>query len=88
MNSKPIIYIKRGCPWCNDALEYFAKAKIELDIRDVNSSAQDMQRMMKLTGQSLTPCFEYGDFVVADFSVQEFIVALEKNPAAKKKLGL
>ena len=88
MDSKPILYIKSGCPWCNDALSFFACHGIELDVRDVRTSPDDMQRMVRLTNQSKTPTFEYGPFVVADFSVNEFQAALERAPGVKRELGL
>jgi len=56
-------------------------------VRDVLASAASMQRMVEISGQSLTPTFEYGDFVVADFSVDEFLDEIEQVPEIKKKLG-
>ena len=26
----PILYIKRGCPWCNEVVAYLEKQKIEV----------------------------------------------------------
>jgi hypothetical protein len=46
-----------------------------------------MQRMLEISGQSLTPTFEFGEFIVADFSVQEFIDAVEQVPEIKQQLG-
>ena len=31
----PIFYTKPDCPWCAEALEFFAKQGVKLDIRDV-----------------------------------------------------
>lgn len=84
----PIVYIKRGCPWCREALAFFSQHGIEVDVRDVNSSRQNMQRMIEISGQSLTPTLEFGEFVVADFSVDELLDALEHNPDIKQELGL
>lgn len=88
MRNKPILYIKRGCPWCREASAFFSQHGIELDIRDVNASQQNMQRMIEVSGQSLTPTFEWGEFVVADFSVDEFMDELDQHPDLKKELGL
>lgn len=44
--------------------------------------------MIEISGQSLTPTFEWDDFIVADFSVDEFKDALEQVPEYKKRLGL
>ena len=85
---KPIVYIKPGCPWCNEALAYFQQHGVDIDVRDVTRSRSNMQRMIEISGQSLTPTFEYGDFVVADFSVDEFIDEIAEEPEVRRSLGL
>ncbi|GHB94592.1 glutaredoxin family protein [Cerasicoccus arenae] len=85
---KPIVYIKPGCPWCREALTYFQQHGVDLDVRDVIRSRSSMQRMIEVSGQSLTPTFEYGDFIVADFSVDEFIDQIAEVPEIRRELGL
>jgi hypothetical protein len=41
-----------------------------------------------VSGQSKTPTLQNGDFVVADFDIEEFEDAMSKNPEEAKKLGL
>jgi len=83
----PILYIKRGCPWCREATSFFSQHGVNVDVRDVNESKSDMNRMIEISGQTLTPTFEFGEFVVADFSVDEFLDELEQVPEIKKILG-
>ena len=83
----PIIYIKPHCPWCREAMTFFSNHGVPVEVRDVTASRQNMQRMLEISGQSSAPTFEYGEFIVADFSVQEFIDALEQAPEIKKQLG-
>ncbi|NDV62946.1 glutaredoxin family protein [Puniceicoccales bacterium CK1056] len=83
----PTIYIKPGCPWCRQAMSFFSQHGVQLEVRDVTASTQNMKRMLDISGQSLTPTFEFGEFVVADFSVDEFIDALEQVPEVKQQLG-
>ena len=87
-NSLPVLYIKPNCPWCREALTYFHSQGIELDVRDVLSNVQDMDTMLQISGQALTPTFEYQDFVVADFSVDEFQAEINEFPEIKKSLGI
>ncbi len=87
MNATPILYIKSGCPWCRQALSFFSQHGVGVDVRDVNESRADLKRMMEISGQTLTPTFEYSDFIVADFSVEEFIEAVEQVPLIKSQLG-
>jgi glutaredoxin len=88
MKIKPILYIKNGCPWCNQALAFFAEQGVDLDIKDVNSSAVAMDRMVAVSGQTKAPTFVYEDFVVADFSVEEFVEELDQRPDIKVELGI
>jgi hypothetical protein len=47
-----------------------------------------MRQLVALTGQSKCPSFRYGDFIVADFGVDEFINKARKHPAVCAELGL
>ena len=88
MKTLPKLYVKKGCPWCREALSYFQQHGVEIDIRDVNLSRQNMQRMAEISGQSKTPTLEYGDFIVADFSVDELIDQLADRPEIRLELGI
>ncbi len=83
----PILYIKPGCPWCREAMAFFSQHGVSVEVRDVTAAPQSMRRMVEISGQSLTPTFEFGEFIVADFSVQEFVDALEQVPEIKQQLG-
>lgn len=87
-NSKPILYIKSGCPWCREALSFFNEHGVDLVIRDVTESAKDMDAMVAVTGQTMAPSFEYEDFIVADFSIDEFLAELDEFPEIRQKLGI
>jgi glutaredoxin len=84
----PILYIKAGCPWCREALSFFNSNGVDLDVRDVLENAKDMDAMVNVSGQTKTPTFEYDDFVVADFSVDEFLAELNEFPEVRQKLGI
>jgi glutaredoxin 3 len=86
--SKPFLYIKQGCPWCADALEYFSGVGLELELIDVRANPSRMAELEKVSGQTKTPTLKNGDFVVADFDVDEFKDALRANPVEAEKLGL
>lgn len=86
-NNTPTLYIKPGCPWCREAMSFFSQHGVSVEVRDVTASTQNMRRMMEISGQSKTPTFELGEFIVADFSVEEFIDAVEQVPDIKQQLG-
>ena len=85
--SKPILYVKEGCPWCADALAYFSEAGLELDLVDVRSDPARMPELLEVSGQTKTPTLKNGEFVVADFDVEEFKQSLHENPEEAQKLG-
>jgi len=84
----PILYIKSGCPWCTEAMRYFQSVGLKLETREVRRNKVFMDQMVQLSGQSKTPTFVYGDFIVADFDVGEFKAALKKAPNIAKELGI
>ena len=84
----PMLYVKSGCPWCREALSFFNAQGVALDVGDVNASAKDMDAMVAVSGQTKAPTFEYEDFIVADFDVDEFLAELNEFPAIRQKLGI
>ena len=86
--SKPKLYVKEGCPWCIDALAYFKSKSMELEIIDVRNDPSKMPELIEISGQSKTPTLQNGEFIVADFDLDEFEEAMSKNPEEAKKLGL
>ncbi|WP_269525053.1 glutaredoxin family protein [Coraliomargarita parva] len=84
----PILYVKSGCPWCREALSFFDQHGVELDVRDVYANPKDMDAMVQISGQTKAPTFEFDDFVVADFSVDEFLSELSEFPEVRQKLGI
>lgn len=47
-----------------------------------------MSAMVSVSGQTKAPTFEFGEFVVADFSIDEFLSELNAFPEIRQKLGL
>jgi glutaredoxin len=86
--SLPILYIKQGCPWCVDALEYFKQINLKLEVVDVIQNPSKMKDLMECSGQNKTPTLSNNGFVVKDFDLEEFKQAMLENPAEASKLGL
>ena len=84
----PKLFIKQGCPWCTEALDYFEKIGFELEIIDVRTNPEKMSDLVSCSGQSKTPTLKNGEFVVADFDVDEFKQAMLDNPGEAKRLGI
>ena len=43
---KPILYIKIGCPWCEEVTDYLQAKKIAHDTVVVSGDREAMQRMI------------------------------------------
>lgn len=88
MKGDPILYVRRGCPWCREALAFFSSHGVSLEIRDVGRDYGHLRQLIQASGQSETPTFEFGDFVVADFSIEEFLDELRERPDVQMHLGI
>lgn len=88
MRGDPILYVRRGCPWCREALAFFSSHGSSLEIRDVDQDHNHLQSLVEVSGQTQTPTFEYGDFIVSDFSVDEFLDELHERPDVQAALGI
>ena len=75
----PKLYIKPGCPWCDEVIEYLDQKKIEVETIVVSRNKAAMQEMIDLSGQSKAPTMDWDGEVLADFGVDELIPFLKKQ---------
>ena len=65
--SKPILYIKRGCPYCEAAINYLDEQGIEYETIDVYRDQERTAELEKLSGQTRTPTLKWnGDGGIHD----------------------
>ena len=81
MPDLPTLYIKPGCPWCDDVIDYLAKKKIAVKIMVVSGNREAMQEMIELSGQSKAPTMDWHGEVLADFGVEELVPFLRERGA-------
>jgi glutaredoxin 3 len=79
MSDLPILYIKPGCPWCDEVADYLDRKKIEVNTVVVSGNREAMQEMVDLSGQSKAPTLNWYGEVLADFGVDELIPFLKKQ---------
>lgn len=82
-SNQATVYVKSGCPWCIDALTFLKKSNVVVDVVDVLQDRDAFAKMKKISGQALTPTWEYEDEVIADFDISEFQEALMENPKSQ-----
>lgn len=83
----PILYIKRGCSWCDDAVDYLQRNRIEVRTVMVSGDRAAMAEMVELSGQTKAPTMDWHGDVLADFGVKELVPFLKKhgvNGSARK----
>ena len=75
----PILYIKCGCPWCDEVVDYLERKKIEVKTLVVSNNREAMQEMVELSGQSKAPTMDWHGKILADFGVDELVPFLKKQ---------
>jgi glutaredoxin 3 len=75
--SLPIVYIKIGCPWCDDVIEYLGGKRIAYRQVVVSGNREAMQEMVDLSGQSKAPTLDWDGEILADFGIDELIPFLK-----------
>ena len=65
--SEPVLYVKKGCPYCAAAMEFLDERKIGYRNVEVRGDAAAMQKLQELSGQKRTPTMEWNGEVLADF---------------------
>lgn len=77
--SLPVLYIKPGCPWCVDVVDFLARKRIEVETVVVSGNPEAMREMVELSGQSKAPTIDWHGEVLADFGVEELVPFLQKR---------
>ncbi|QSR89093.1 glutaredoxin family protein [Methylacidiphilum caldifontis] len=70
---KLILYIKEGCPWCEEVEQLLNQLHITYERIDVLRDKEAYQRMRMISGQSRAPTMEWGNEVLADFGGKELL---------------
>jgi glutaredoxin 3 len=75
----PILYIKPGCPWCDEVIDFLRRQKIEVKTIVVSGNPDAMREMVELSGQTKAPTMNWHGEVLADFGVEELIPFLKQQ---------
>ena len=73
-----VVYIKNGCPWCVEALQWLNDHRVAHQVVDVFAEPAGFDRMRAISGQSKAPTLEMPDgAVLADFDTAQLEKFLE-----------
>lgn len=65
------LFIKPGCPWCDDAIHWLQARGIAHETLDVTNDPAARREMQDLTGQTKAPSIDVDGHVLADFGADE-----------------
>ena len=65
------LFIKPGCPWCEEAIDWLDSNGIKYEQLDVTSNEEARDEMHELTGQTRTPSIDVDGHILVDFDADE-----------------
>jgi monothiol glutaredoxin len=65
------LFVKPGCPWCHEAIDWLDGHGIKYELLDVVSDPEARAEMHELTGQSKAPSLDVDGEILADFGADE-----------------
>jgi glutaredoxin len=79
MENARVLYVKSGCPWCTEVVDYLKREGIAVRMVTVSGDKEAMAEMVALSGQSKAPTLDWDGEVLADFGVDELVPFLEER---------
>jgi glutaredoxin len=79
MAELPVLYIKPGCPWCDEVVDFLDRRQIQVRKVVVSGNRDAMREMVDLSGQSKAPTMNWNGEVLADFGVDELMPFLKQR---------
>jgi glutaredoxin 3 len=70
-NGLPILYVKTGCPWCEQAIEILDENGVGYHLRNVTEDAQQFAEMKDKSKQDKAPVLDWHGQILADFGPDE-----------------
>jgi len=75
----PDLYVKPGCPWCEEAIDFLDNHGIQYNRIDVISDQKAFVEMIRISGQSKAPTMTWGEDILSDFGTAELEPFLRKH---------
>ena len=65
------LFIKPGCPWCEEAIDWLDSHSITYTTHDVVDDEDARNEMYDLSGQTKAPVLDWSGEILADFGAAE-----------------
>jgi len=75
----PILYTKRGCPWCAEAVEFLDGHGVGYRLKDITGDSAAYDEMQEKSGQARAPTLDWNGKILADFGTDELVPFLQKQ---------
>jgi len=75
----PILYVKPGCPWCTEVVEFLRANGIGYREQDVTADSKAFDEMRRKSGQAKAPTLDWRGQILADFGVAELVPFLRQR---------
>lgn len=69
----PILYTKKGCPWCEQAIEFLDGHGVSYRLKDVSADREAFNEMQEKSGQTRAPTLDWRGKILADFGTEELV---------------
>ncbi len=67
----PILYVKTGCPWCEEAIQALDDNGVGYHLRNVTENREHFAEMRRKSNQDKAPVLDWHGQVLADFGAEE-----------------
>lgn len=75
----PILYVKTGCPYCEEVLKFLGEHGVSFRQINVTEDKAGFAEMQKKSGQTKAPTLDWRGKILADFGVEELVPFLRDH---------
>lgn len=75
----PILYVKTGCPWCHEVVDFLGSHGVGYREQNVSRDPTAMAEMQRKSGQTRAPTLDWHGKILADFGVAELVPFLREQ---------
>ncbi len=75
----PILYVKTGCPYCTDVIDFLNEHGIGFRQVNVTNDAVAFAEMQRKSGQTKAPTLDWHGQILADFGLDELLPFLHRH---------
>lgn len=75
----PTLYVKTGCPWCIEAVEFLSEKGIGYLEKNVSEDTAAREELQRKSGQTRAPTLDWNGKILADFGVDELVPFLRQQ---------